>query len=123
MKHSSSAAILITAAVLTLTACGAPSAESNSKEVAKDLLARDTAAAAKLMTPEEQQRAHDLTGGEILGNNSKMPPECKLGDPSSAPGENGASIVRIPMTRPERTFTLKMTVTGDNKLVDRVNYE
>lgn len=123
MKISRTAAALtIATAILTLTACGGPSAESNSKDVAKSLLVRDTTSAMKLMTPEQQQRAKGLSGGDILGNDSRMPAECVLGETTSSE-QDGATVTLTPMDCPDGDFTLKMTVVGESKLIDRITYQ
>lgn len=124
MTNARRAGVLFaSAAILALTACGGPSAESNSKEVADKLLARDEVAALKLMTPEQQRRARGLSGGDILGNSSRMTPECTLGDPTSSAGESGTTVTFTPMKCPDGEFTIKMIVMDESKLIDRVTYD
>lgn len=113
-----SAAALVAAAVLSVTACSAPSAEGNAKKVVELLTENKTDDAKKLMTEYAQKSVGARSGLEVLGN-TKMNEGCKASDGTKSE-EAGATVVSIPYDCGDSKFTIRVQVK-DN-LVDRINY-
>lgn len=113
-----SAAALVATAVLSATACSAPSAEGNAKKVVELLTENKTDDAKKLMTETAQKSVGARSGLEVLGN-TKMNADCTTSDGTKS-DDAGATIVSIPYDCGASKFTIRVEVK-DN-LVDKLNY-
>lgn len=114
-----SAAAVVAVAVLTSTACGAPSPEANARKVVELLTANQTDDAKKLMTETAQKRYNGRSGLDILGSKN-MTASCKAADGTKRQ-DSGATVVAVPYECGDHKFIIKVKVAGD--LVEQITYD